>query len=294
MTQKIAIAVIHGIGKANPSFNDPNSPNFTSGIAQKLKSQFADLLGKTEDWADTTLEFEAIYWAPVLQNLQDELYQRLGIDQKLSSFLGLRDFIFHSLADSVGYQITSSTPPSDRDIYDKVHACFAAGLHRLAQRAGRNAPLCIISHSLGTTIASNYVWDLQAGRRLKLVEDNPLEQGETLALFYTLGSQIAFWSLRYNDFGKAVLVPSPKLSTHYPGLEGEWLNFYDRDDLLGYPIKTINDDYKNKVTADIEVNAGNIAKSWNPLSHNEYWRDDEVTKRIARSLARTWQQINAA
>lgn len=291
MSQKIAVAVIHGIGEANPSFNDKSSPNFTSGMAQKLRAQFAKLLKEDERETNSQLEIEAVYWAPVLQDLQDELYKRLKVKERLSAFFGLREFIFHSLADSVGYQITSSAPDADREIYDEVHKRFAATLSELAKNAGVNAPLCIIAHSLGSTIASNYVWDLQKNLTRIDVGNTPLEKGETLTLFHTFGSQIAFWSLRYRNFGTPITVPSPKLAQHYPGLNGGWTNFYDRDDLLGYPIQTINDEYA-KVVTDQEVNAGNLAKNWNPFSHNEYWTDDEVIKPIAQSLVNTWKSIN--
>ena len=295
MPQKIAVAIIHGIGEANPSFGDKNHPNFTSGAARKIKAQFAKLLGEDEEAAESKLEIEAVYWAPVLQNLEDELDKRLKVKEKLSSFFGLRQFIFHSLADSVGYQITSATPPADREIYDEVHKCFAQALAKLArnENAGPTAPLCIVAHSLGAVIASNYLWDLQHQSARIPIGNNPLERGETFALFYTLGSQIPFWSLRHKSFGTPISVPSSNLAQHYQGLKGEWINFYDRDDLLGYPIQTINEKYAAQVI-DKEVNAGNMATSWNPLSHNQYWTDSEVVHLVAQGLVKTWKSVNAS
>lgn len=288
MSQKIAVAVIHGIGKASPEFKDKNNPEkFAGGIARKLKSQVAKLLGEDEQLIDSKFEIEAIYWAPILQNIEDELSRRLELD-KLGNPLGLRDFIIHSLADSIGYQIT----PKHREIYDNVHQVIADTLKQLAQKAGSKAPLCIIGHSLGSVIASNYIWDLQNDVMQIEVGNTPLEQGETLALYYTLGSQIALWRLRYTDFGTPITIPSPKLSNHYPNLEGEWVNFYDKDDVLGFPIKAINDKYNAAVKADIEVNAGNILTNWTPFSHNAYWTDDEVTKPIAMALAKIWKSVN--
>jgi hypothetical protein len=268
VSQKIAVAVIHGIGKASPEFaNKDNPERFVGGIARKLKSQVAKLLDEDEQETDSKLEIEAIYWADILQEPQDELWRRLEID-KLNNLWGLREFIFHSLADSIGYQITSSRSDSSsrREIYDRVHQVFADTLKKLADKAGDKAPLCIIGHSLGSVIASNYIWDLQNGAMQINFGNTPLEKGETLALYYTLGSQIALWRLRHDDFGTPIAIPSPKLSEHYPNLEGGWINFYDRDDLLGYPIKAINDEYNKVVKADIEVNAGNIFTNWTPFS----------------------------
>lgn len=61
MSQKIAVAVIHGIGKASPEFKDKtNLEKFVGGIARKLKSQVAQLLREDERQTNSKLEFEAI------------------------------------------------------------------------------------------------------------------------------------------------------------------------------------------------------------------------------------------
>ncbi len=291
MTQKIAIAVIHGIGQADADFADPRSPRFVSGLARKLRPQFARLIQGQVARPELELEIEPVYWAPIVQDLQDELWERLQIKQNHSSFFGLRGFIFHSLADSVAYQTTSSTSSQDRYIYDAIHHRFAETLGTLAERAGDRAPLCIIAHSLGSAIASNYVWDLQSRRAPVNARNNPLEQGETLSLFYTFGSQIAFWSLRHKNFGTPIQVPSPDLMVHYPHLGGEWLNFFSRNDVLGYPLNRINAQYQ-QVVQDREVRVGNLLTFWNPLSHNAYWRGDRVISPIAQSLATIWRQAN--
>jgi hypothetical protein len=122
--------------------------------------------------------------------------------------------------------------------------------------------------------------------------DTPLERGETLTLLYTLGSPIALWSLRYRDFGKPIQIPSPLLHTHYPQLQGEWVNFYDADDVVGFPLKELNDDYGLVVSADREINVGNIFGSWNPLSHLAYWTDHDVLDPIAKKLVEVWKTVN--
>ena len=295
MSQKIAVAVIHGIGTANPKFADKSDANnFASGIKQKLEERVADILGEDKESVKSKIEFEVIYWAPILQNLQNELWHRLELEQ-LSNPFGLRNFVFDSLADSIGYQITPSrTSPNGlrREVYDDIHQVVADTLKKLAETAGPKAPLCIIGHSLGSVIANNYIWDLQNNLMNIEVGNTPLEKGETLSLLYTFGSQITLWRLRYEDFGTPIQFPAKSLSNYYPTLAGEWINFYDKDDVLGYPIKAINDKYKAVVTADIEVNAGGILTNWTPLCHNSYWTDEEVINPIAEALVKTWKNIN--
>jgi hypothetical protein len=158
----------------------------------------------------------------------------------------------------------------------------------------------VIAHSLGTIIASNYFYDLSQSRRPGMVSkavravkrSTPLENGQTLTLLYTMASPLAVWSLRYKDFGLPITVPSPHLTRHHPGLAGEWVNFYDPDDVIGYPLRPLNDGYESSVTRDVAVNVGGPLVSWNPMSHTAYWTDNDVTKPIARALAKLWRQVD--
>ncbi|HEY9880091.1 MAG TPA: hypothetical protein V6D29_16670 [Leptolyngbyaceae cyanobacterium] len=110
--------------------------------------------------------------------------------------------------------------------------------------------------------------------------------------FYTFGSQLPFWALRFKNFGQPIQVPSPKLPIHYSNAKGEWINFYDRDDLLGYPVRNINKAYEAVVTDEQQVSVGNLLTGWNTLSPNGYWESRQVTQAIASSLARLWEQVN--
>jgi len=289
MTQKIAVAIIHGVGNQTPDFADQTMA--------ELRSRFSKLVGGQTPDPAAELVMEPVYWAPQLQDQETELWSRLRKGGDLD-FLSLRRFMVNFAADAIAYQ----PAPKDRDAYDRIHARVATSLNKLAAEAGPAAPLCLIAHSLGTVIVSNYIYDLEKHARKKLIprqvrnemDDTPLERGETLASLYTFGSPIALWSLRYPDFGRPINVPSPKLAGHHPGVPpvAEWLNFYDEDDVIGYPLRTLNAAYKAAVKADVPVNAGSLLSSWNPLSHNGYWTDNDVTKPIAAGLAKVWQRAN--
>jgi hypothetical protein len=285
MTQKIAIAAIHGIGLANPEWEDESSPKFISGMSKPLISEFAKLRRETFDEAKSKLVIKPIYWADVVQQLSDELESKLNL-KRLSNPLQLRDFVFHYLGDAIAYSASGS-----KEINKQIHTFFAKTLKDLATEAGDKAPLCIVSHSLGGLIASYYIWDLQRNNPIVSINNTPLEKGETLTLFYTFGTQIPLWSMTHERFGEPIQVPSPQLSNHYSGLKGEWINFYDRDDVLGFPLQNINDAY-SQVVVDREVNAGNLFSNWTPFSHNGYWKDDEVIEPIAKALVKTWETVN--
>lgn len=292
--QKIAVAIIHGVGKQDP--------DFAGEMMGKLARGFAGELGVSETEAAERLVMKPVYWAPVLQKLEDALLGRVRRGGELDWMLG-RQLLIDYGADAVAYQPT----PWDRSVYDDIHAVLAGVLKELAQEEGERAPLCVIAHSFGTIIAGNFFYDLQAefafARKVlkpelkAAVEKTPLERGETLTLLYTLGSPIAVWSLRYKNFGIPISVPSFELSSHYPpefhpNLSGEWLNFYDKDDTIGYPLKTLNDAYATTVTADREINSGGLFEGWNPASHLSYWADSDVINPIVAGLARTFRAVN--
>ncbi|NIR38117.1 MAG: hypothetical protein GWN07_12325, partial [Actinobacteria bacterium] len=44
-----------------------------------------------------------------------------------------------------------------------------------------------------------------------------------------------------------------------------WVNYYDRDDVLGYPLRPVSSSYAAVVDADVEVNVGGFPASATPL-----------------------------
>ena len=298
MPTKIAVAIVHGICVGN-EFDRESSQKYTQGMARTLKLKLAEIArhSGSEDekleWADSKLVISAVNWTPVLREERENLYEKLGVD-RLDSFFGLREFIFQAISDSLTYQVTQEKI-EDLWSYNGIHRCFADSLNSLAGEEQRSdAPLCIICHSLGTVITSNYIYDLQTQKAQIDIGDTPLERGETLTRVYTLASQIPFWSLRHPNFDHPIQVPSVKLDRHYSNLKGEWINFYNKSDIMGYPLKRLNEAYSQAVTEDREINDGGLLESWNPLSHCSYWTSETVIETIANGLHNILQQLEAA
>ena len=70
-----------------------------------------------------------------------------------------------------------------------------------------------------------------------------------------------------------------------------WLNFYDPDDILGYPLKPLSPEYDDAVNADLPINVGAVFSSWNPLSHNKYWTDNRFTKPVSKMIHELMQAL---
>ncbi len=293
--KKIAVAIIHGAGK--------QEKNFADVLIKTIGEEFVKLLKDVE--AKQYLEFKPIWWAPILEKREKNLLEKMHdyINRaNLSTFYYLskilwwfRDFIVSYFGDVVAYQ-PSYTDTST--VYDEVHEQVAKSLKELATASGGNAPLCIISHSLGTIIASNYFYDISQPH-LELIPNNvkevigkspsPLEKGETLMLFYTLGCPIALWNLRFSTFNKPISIPAKEVAQFVPPVVGEWINFYERHDPFSFPLNPIPS-YKN--VCDCEVKNGTFITHMTPCCHNYYFTNTKIALCIAEGLAKTWWSIN--
>ena len=99
----------------------------------------------------------------------------------------------------------------------------------------------------------------------------------------TFGCNIPLFTFAYEDV-KPIKFPAEQLEDPARS-KSQWLNFYDPDDLLGYPLKPINDAYDAVVKSDLPINAGSIFTSWNPLSHGGYWTDNDFTNPVSEFIA---------
>ena len=100
----------------------------------------------------------------------------------------------------------------------------------------------------------------------------------------TFGSNIPLFTLaRDEPHIKCFQFPAAHLSDEVRA-QTKWLNFYDADDVLGYPLKPISPDYAARVTEDIEINVGGLFTSWNPISHTQYWSDEDFIDPVVKLI----------
>jgi hypothetical protein len=106
---------------------------------------------------------------------------------------------------------------------------------------------------------------------------------EWLACMVTFGSTIPLFTFAYDKIVPITLPGSrlPPAAVARP----RWLNFYDQDDVLGYPLRPVSREYAATVDEDIEINVGRFGLSSTPLSHNAYWTDNDFTDPVAGLLA---------
>jgi hypothetical protein len=253
----IAVAVVHGMGSQVEGF----SHDLQRGVAEVFKQQ-------GHAWDD--LVFHEVLWADLLTERQQELYHKVNYKNDLH-FNQWRRYFIDYLSDVVAYQPGCMDETDALPIKQKIHQRLSNAFTVCSKKDRvdeSKTPLVIVAHSLGTVISFDYLWSMQREQ-----ENTSFASGNTLAGFITMGSPLALWTLRYKNFGKPISFP------------GKWINIYDRDDIIAYPLKKINSEFERVVSQDIELNVGNVLNSWNPLSHSGYWQDKNVHQEIANFLA---------
>jgi len=289
MPFKLGVLLIHGMGNQERGFAAP--------MIEELKGRV-----RKQGGDDRQIAFQEVWWAPVLADKEETLLRRLSDGNDLE-WMELRRFVMHSLADAIAYQDTNRGPPSPDQInvYRQVHNRIGEAVKTLRERirAGMDAsapevPLVVIAHSLGCHMISNYIWDVRdSDDAKKKPAANAFEGFETLAGIVMFGCNIPLFTLAYTNL-EPIRFPTPNLKAYFPkgtpakdiAEAAQWLNLYDPDDVLGYPLRTLDPKFAQAVTRDVAVDAGPVLRSWNPLSHTEYWTDNDVTKPTAQLIHR--------
>lgn len=286
------ILLIHGIGVERHGFN--------RGLGKRIRKTFAKTirnLGQKHPYGG--LQVREVVWSGITQHDQHHLWQRLFPDRpptaddgaslrwgtwlrRLSYWASFRKLILSYIGDPISY-----VPGWSK--YQRIHDEVLTAIEGF-QHPAPSEPilLTIVAHSLGSVIAS----DLLAGLRTPNTRRR-WPAGVALANFITVGSPLALYVLRHEL--RQASAPTP-VQLHDP--HGVWINVYDPQDILAYPLKQLNRAYDESILADLEINAG---QRWNPLhrlmqmtplSHFLYWFDHTVADLVGRKAALDWLRSN--
>ena len=255
------VVFVHGIGEQRPDAYDP--------FMARLGSLFPP----------GQFNGTVAYWADLVQ--PDEYYLN-----KLANRKGvLNNFFVGSFGDVVAY--SELKVPEMEDRYTAIQKRFSAAILDMSKKANNNndteAQLSVIGHSLGSVIASDGLYNMINNKR-----QNSMPTNLTFNNFFTFGSPIALWGLRYgmNTFNKPI---QPNKV---------WLNFYYPQDIVAFPLKSIYDAYKKlDKLEDVSLSppifkrrlvtllplVGHLVGIW---SHSWYFSDMRMLQRIAKEMKR--------
>lgn len=308
MTYECALLCMHGMGNLTKN-------EFESDIA-KIKQNLAERLPAAR-FSQIYIPPTGIFYSDLTQQQEDDVWRAMTTQGGLNTgwlrsntVNRFRRFIISGLSDATaftGFNGSCANLPyreAQQRIYDALNDVYRV--------CGTEVPIVIISQSLGGQIMSNYLWDAQQyWRNTKLNGQFKIDPRsiwnnhqannhdsflclQSLKTWFTTGCNIPIFVSAFKDVRA--------IHNRQYGYDFDWVNYFDYDDVLGYPLAPLGVlfDHTNttghgqsyasdNVVNDIQVNAndgiwGAITSSWNPMSHTQYWGDDTVLKALASAL----------
>lgn len=281
--QKIVL-LVHGMG-------DLEEPEF-----QRMATRFETGILQREPSLAGNVRFVRVFYSGLLQANQDRLFDAMR--RKEIDFIELRKFFLFGFGDAGSLE---HRPQEDDSVYAQAQTVVYKALEDAYQHTAVDAKVVIVAQSLGGQLISNYIWDAQSPNPVQGIWKQPAYQNlppqkdaqqrlKHLRFLVTTGCNIPLFVC-----GKSKI---QGILRNQQGYAFKWHNFYDRDDVLGWPLRPMGRlfdpsgpgmSYGQLVSKDIEVNADaglfdRILVSWTPFSHTRYWRDNHVLKKIAKII----------
>jgi pimeloyl-ACP methyl ester carboxylesterase len=274
---KVALLTIHGMGEQPLDYAD----DMRRALSHRMGASFANV------------DMHSVYYQHLLKPNELDVWNRTR-ERATVRYEQLRKFILFGFADAAGLE---NRKEYDNSVYEQAQMEIARALLAILATRGPDTPIVLLAHSLGCQVMSSFIYDAQKragggavaagiwkpGRMADSLtaEQRKFLQCGTVRTFVTTGCNIpVFVSAHQRMDVKPIIKPNPGFT---------WLNLYDPDDALGWPLQPLEGGYETLVE-DRVVNAGQgildfMTKSWNPLSHTAYWTDDEIIKPLATLLS---------
>lgn len=261
----VSVLVIHGINTKAPGYSD----RLRKGIRRRLGKSLAEKL----DWRE-------VFWAGATRGNQRAYSEAASASHHLK-FKSIRNWVTTGLGDAAAYQVAQS---KYQNAYQNIQSSVQAKLCELSPVDGEERPLLIIAHSLGGHIASTFIHDKLKGAGPGPFPDakTAFESLQTLSGIVTFGSNIPLFTFAFKapDVRPVVL---PSYAMDVANVEAEWRNFYSPTDVLGFPLRPLNDAYWETVWKDVAIQTGPLLGR-TPLSHNHYWTNGRVQREITEMI----------
>lgn len=276
---RVGVLTIHGMGSQQPGF----STDMVDELRSRLGNDASEFDWQEVYWADALKPREDSLWTAMNQAIQPN-GRRVPLD-----WASIREFVMHNFGDALAYH-RDSQPSGQISAYDAIHDIVSADVGALKARLPTDASVVILGHSLGALVMSDYIWDRQRG-----ISGDPRAKLDHHAGFVSFGCNIPLFSLAYAT-AVPIRFPGDGIPAGPLRTAGRWLNYLDRDDVLGWPLKvlyernlgSLNPAQQDTVARidDYEINVGSFLSSWNPAAHSKYWTDNDFTRPVADYLSR--------
>jgi len=231
---------------------------------------------------------------------------RPAVNLALGAQGGARRLVMYGIADAFYY----TSDEGKADVREATAKQIEKGMRSIGGNNWRNKrfSLTIVSHSGGTLVAFDLLYYLYGAKEKAVDEKFPAVKslramargaGDDRKLrirrLCTMGSPITPFAIRSNTVVKKLAhdeLLDPKVygladTIDFAGDDRlasprpRWLNFWDRDDLISYPVEPLmhNPAIGGKIVRDLHPDiSDDIGKA-----HDDFWKDERVTKLLARA-----------
>ena len=260
MSKALAIVTVHGMGT--------QEENYYKALERKLRRYVGP-----RKW-DDKVHLQSVYYQGLLQGNQERYWDEAD-DRHNLRWDFLRKFMLFGFSDAGSIEHSLH---GNQVLYKAVHHEIASALDASLEVLGNaRKPVIVLAHSLGCEQVSNYIWDAQWDKRyfegdVGTDAQKKFRRLKSCKALVTTGCNIPLFKAGL-DYAKIF----DRLNKQF-----EWYNFFDPDDVLGYPMRYMSSSYDVSWLKDHPVNVGNFFTGWNPLSHNGYWEDRDVLKPLAK------------
>lgn len=265
MENKFIILTILGIGTKKSGFSD------------KLKKGLIKYSENTSLHNNFTV-IEALPFKDAnIDKNQKDIYNRLNKVNELGGILSLRKMVLFSFGDGVTFERN----PTDHDSpYQRIHRYLSVKIEEAndIMQQYDNSRLVIVAASMGVHVLSTYIWDADNNKGIfKETHATSKNNLKNHSFLLTIGCNIPLF---ISELNQDDIIAFDKRNDEF-----NWENYYDRDDVLGWPLKQLSNSYNNTVT-DYDINIGLYAGT-----HMKYWKHKKVIKPFTRKLVLLYESM---
>ena len=144
-----------------------------------------------------------------------------------------------------------------------------------------DAPVVVVAQWLGGQVFSSYAWDAGKGQNIHVNDESGDPKLEAFVRLKSL-RQVTTTGCNIPIFTAGL---RRRVNFNRPNEAVVWDNFYDPDDVLGWPLRQL-DPHENTYdwVRDHPIAAGNFLTGWNPAAHLGYWTDKDILNPISESI----------
>jgi hypothetical protein len=200
--------------------------------------------------------------------------------------------LLFGLGDAIYYCSSDGEAAVWRAVYGQV-------LAQLRPYEDDTVHLHIVGHSLGATVAYDFIYGLFAPlsnwgdlrpdfaddpdygneylRWREKKENGSLHLGSLTSMASTLPILLLRSQTVVNRFFSGQIL-DPQVVGVYPGQGIRWKSFYDIDDILAFPVRELFG--SNEGIVDVQVDTGDLPDA----THSGYWQESRVIREVADLL----------